>query len=258
MQKLPALCLLVCLALLCCACGKTAAPAETAPPAFHTIAPDADLGTLDDADGADAFANSLDHPDTVYYAVNDYYNMRSGGGLHILSQFETYQQTTEYSCGCAAALMVLNRYGIAGYDELEICALAKADETHGTSVEGLASFLEGVGLRVDYHADTDFRFSEIADAEAYLVEQLDAGRPVMVDWVDWAGHWQVVIGLDECGTDDPYDDVLIMADPYDVTDHWQDGYYVVPFGRFFYMWREGPCTANDVPFEQPFVTAYRP
>lgn len=35
-----------------------------------------------------------------------------------------------------------------------------------------------------------------------------------------------------------YDDVLIMADPYDITDHFQDGYYVVPFGRFMDMQKE--------------------
>ena len=73
--------------------------------------------------------------------------------------------------------------------------------------------------------------------------------------VDWYGHWQVLIGLDTCRTDSPYDDVLIMADPYDVTDHYQDGYYVVPMARFFDMWREGPCTGKTDPYQQPFVVA---
>ena len=50
----------------------------------------------------------------------------------------------------------------------------------------------------------------------------------MVDWIDWGGHWQVIIGLDTIGTDDTEDDVLVMADPYDTTDHYQDGYYTVP------------------------------
>ena len=58
-----------------------------------------------------------------------------------------------------------------------------------------------------------------------------------------------------CGTYSPYDDVLIMADPYDVTDHSQDGYYLVPLARFFEIWREGPCTQIAIPYEQPFVTA---
>ena len=61
----------------------------------------------------------------------------------------------------------------------------------------------------------------------------------MMDWVDWAGHWQVLIGIDTCGTDNPYDDVLIFADPYDVTDHKQDGYYTYP------LWRFSVCGGKD-------------
>jgi hypothetical protein len=38
------------------------------------------------------------------------------------------------------------------------------------------------------------------------------------------------------GTDSPGDDVLILADPYDTTDHNQDGYQIYSAPRFFYMW----------------------
>lgn len=55
---------------------------------------------------------------------------------------------------------------------------------------------------------------------------------------------------------DEYDDVLILADPYDITDHYQDGYYTYPLGRFTSLWFEGSCTANEEPYQQPFVTAY--
>ena len=253
-----ALCLLLCLSLFGCGTSAPAAPAETAPPALHTLVPDPSLDTLDDEDGADAFANSLDHPDSAYFVIRDYYNLASGGSLHILPKFATYQQTTEYSCGCASALMVLRYYGIADYNELEICDLVEIDERKGTSVEGLAAFFEGAGFNVDVHADTEPRFEAIEDAEAFLLAAIDGGTPVMVDWEDWGGHWQTVIGLDTVGTADPYDDVLIMADSYDITDHYQDGYYIVPFGRFFSMWREGACAQKDVPYEQPFVVAVRP
>lgn len=254
MKKTSLLAILLLAALLCCPCAFAAEEL----PATHTIPANPAMGTLDDEDGADAFGNELDHGDSVYFAINDYYNMESGGSLHILSRFDTYQQTTEYTCGCAAALMVLHYYGITDYDEMEICELAGTDTEQGTSVEGLASFLEGVGLKLDVHADTACRFDTIEDCEAYLIDMIDSGCPVMADWVDWGGHWQAIIGVDTCGTESPYDDVLIMADPYDVTDHFQDGYYIVPFGRFFYMWREGPCAQKDVPYEQPFVVAYRP
>ena len=45
--------------------------------------------------------------------------------------------------------------------------------------------------------------------------------------------------IDTCGSDTPHDDVLIFADPYDITDHFQDGYYIFPLSRFFGMWQEG-------------------
>lgn len=79
----------------------------------------------------------------------------------------------------------------------------------------------------------------------------------MVDWVDWSGHWQVLIGIDTMNTISVYDDVLIFADPYDVTDHSQDGYYIFPLGRFFYMWREGVCAGKEIPYEQVFVKAWK-
>ena len=61
--------------------------------------------------------------------------------------------------------------------------------------------------------------------------------PIMVQNVDWGGHWRVIIGYDTMGTDDiTSSDVLIMADPYDTADHLQDGYVVVPAEKFFYMW----------------------
>ncbi len=254
MKKLLAL--MLCLALLFSAVAAAWADGEETLPELHAIPADKSMGTTEDEDGADAYGNALDHADSRYYVLNDYYNMESGGSLHILSHFETYQQTTEFSCGCASALMVLNRYGIEGYNEMDICALAETDPEKGTSVEGLVKFFEGLGLKLDYHGDTDLRFETIEDGEAFLLEAIDGGTPVMVDWVDWAGHWQVVIGIDTVGTEDPYDDVLIMADPYDITDHFQDGYYAVPFGRFFYMWREGPCAQKDVPYEQPFIVVY--
>ena len=41
------------------------------------------------------------------------------------------------------------------------------------------------------------------------------------------------------------------------TAHDQDGYYIFPFGRFFDMWREGVAAEKTVPYEQPFVKAWK-
>ena len=256
MKKTLAIMIIMGFALSVCACGGDGrTEAAGSPPGFHALEYDTALDTLEDELGADAYDHSLDHADSKYYVINDFYNMTSGDGLHILPQFRTYQQTTEYSCGCAAAVMVLNYYGNHDYNELEVCRIANTDTSKGTTVEGLVDFFTSIGWETSYHADTDFRFSSIDEAEDFFITTLDSGVPVMVDWVDWAGHWQVLIGLDTCNTDDPYDDVLIMADPYDITDHYQDGYYTVPMGRFADMWREGPCAGKTDPYQQPYVVA---
>ena len=40
------------------------------------------------------------------------------------------------------------------------------------------------------------------------------------------------------GTPQLGDDVLIIADPYDTWDHWQDGYIVQPVEEFFFEWND--------------------
>lgn len=206
-------------------------------------------------DGASSFGGITDHNRSKYYVANDFYNMKSEGSLHILSHFETYQQTTEYTCGAACALMVLNWYGKKKYHEIAVSHLIESNPTRGSTVENIADFFDLIGWNVDYHADASKRFETIEEVESFFVNAIDSGTPVMVDWVDWAGHWQVLIGIDTCSSDSPYDDVLIFADPYDVTDHKQDGYYTFPLGRFFGMWREGACAEKSKPYVQPFLIA---
>lgn len=93
-------------------------------------------------------------------------------------------------------------------------------------------------------------------ADTYFVQwltgHLAAGRPIMVEWGDWDGHWQVIIGYDNNGTPGIGDDILIFADPYDTTDHWQDGYYYYPLERWFYMWKDR-CVAPKPYQLQPYV-----
>ena len=207
-------------------------------------------------DGASSFGGAADHLQSRYYVANDYFHMESDATLHILSQFKTYQQTTEYTCGAASALMVLNWFGQKQYHEKAVAGLLETHTTKGSSVENIADLFDLIGWNVDSHASKDRRFQTVEAAEQAIIDYIDHGIPMMIDWVDWAGHWQVLIGIDTCGTDTPYDDVLIFADPYDVTDHKQDGYYTYPLGRFFGMWREGPCAGKDAPYQQPFVAAW--
>lgn len=225
-------------------------------PKLHTIAyPEKYLPKLHE-DGASAFSGKMNHANSRYYVFNDYYNMQRDETLHILSHFETYQQTTEFTCGAACALMVLNWYGAKKYHEIAVSQLIESHPTKGSTVENIADFFDLIGWHVEHHASTNLKFDSLESFEASVIDHIDRGIPIMVDWVDWAGHWQVIIGIDTCGTDTPYDDVLIFADPYDITDHYQDGYYIFPLSRFYGMWREGPCAEKENPYRQPFVVAH--
>ena len=222
----------------------------------HMIPYPEKYGNCPSLDGASSFGGSADHLQSRYYVANDYFGMKSDATLHILHEFQTYQQTTEYTCGAASTLMVLNWFGQKQYHEKAVAGLLETHCTKGSAVENIADLFDLLGWNVDYHANTDRRFQTIEAAEQAIIDYIDRGIPIMIDWVDWAGHWQVLIGIDTCGTDMPYDDVLIFADPYDVTDHKQDGYYTYPLGRFFGMWREGPCVEKQEPYQQPFVAAW--
>lgn len=214
----------------------------------------------------------------------------TGSGV-LLEGFPTRQQTTDYTCGCVVAQMVMQYYHVD--DETEE-ALAEKMHTHvdsripdarpgsavrwtdyGTSVEEVYRYFDSrkdfdivassfhpdsipaliedtahVGMQVVGNAAQTF--ADYGDAARFFRQQLEAGRPVMVCWNLWGGHWTVCIGYDDRGTTDTYDDdLLTMADPCDITDGRADGYTQVGLVPFFYDWF---CTMTPKPWQlQPYI-----
>ena len=60
------------------------------------------------AAGAAQFVGKHDIKDSPYFKNPDFYNMQSDEHLTILPKFATTQQITHYTCGPAAANMVVN------------------------------------------------------------------------------------------------------------------------------------------------------
>lgn len=240
-----------------------------------------------------------DHEESPYFKAPDFYNMISNETLTIIPQFKTYQQSTEWSCANATALMVMQHFGDTSITEGQ---LARAMKSHtdmdvegaqpgsannygeyGTSLPQIAEYfstnsaykLLETNYKFDKLTDKDLlteedgvtpakvgnvkqAFSSMSlytsenkdDSEKYvkdakdsyfvkwLTSYLDKGIPVMIEWGDWGGHWQAIIGYDSMGTPTIADDVLIFADPYDTTDHSQDGYFIYSLERWFYMWSD--------------------
>ena len=71
-------------------------------------------------EGASSAPADINHKGSKYFSQLDYYNMKSNKDLTILSHFPTYQQSTEYTCGPAAGLMVLYYFGNTQYDEMSL------------------------------------------------------------------------------------------------------------------------------------------
>ena len=195
---------------------------------------------LSPEDGADSVERQGDHAGSPYFAHPDFYNLESTDTLTMLTHFQTIQQTSEWSCGVASALMVLNWYDrLEDWNEESLAALRHSLEGTeladypGTTLVQALDILDGAG---------GFTYTSTLDCEDVYSEftldtiqsTLAEGVPIMIAWNDWGGHWQVIIGYDTMGTETEQDDVFLVADPYDTTDHNQDGYGVYAAERLMY------------------------
>lgn len=123
-----------------------------------------------------------------------------------------YQQTFDYSCGPASVMALLRWYGVLTekdmnrHTEKRLMQEMHCSPSSGTRSQDMAAWLNDNGF----------------DAEARVngtVEQLTAhlknGFPVIVEWLDWGGHWVVLTGA--FSSDDDRESTLFFADP---AAHW--------------------------------------
>lgn len=205
-------------------------------------------------EGAAGVEREGDHKDSKYYVHYDFYNMQSDDTLTILPQFKTIQQTTEWTCGPASVLMVLNYFDKMGeLNELGLAALRQKDEPGATNLRQMMNIFDALG-GFEMETTYDYQDDVYAIPTTMILDTLKKGIPVIIGWDEWGGHWQVVIGYDTMGTETEIDDVLIIADPYDTTDHDQDGYVIQSFERFYYNW----LNTFDPDFDSHVFLAVRP
>jgi len=154
-----------------------------------------------------------------------------------------YQQTTEYTCGPAAVVTLLKYYGRSG-DEMTIAKEMGTGSTTGTTPQQMADWLQANGFKVSWGEGGSL---------GLIRENLVKNIPTLVEWSDWGGHWVVAIGYDTRNTDDPMDDVIIFADPYDRHDDHNDGIDWFNAQRFYYMWYDALLFGKVM--KQIYITA---
>ena len=186
--------------------------------------------------GANAVDRKGDHKDSPYFSSVDFYNAKCTDSLSILPQFKTIQQTSWWSCGVSSVEMVLSFYGRLGdWNEKTLADLRDdhSDIHMGTCLDQIIEIFDKVG---GFKLETTYDYKDNLDEinMAFIKQHIKDGIPVIVGWNDWGGHWQVIIGYDDMGTQYEGDDVIIVADSFDTTDHNQDGYGVYGAERFIY------------------------
>ncbi len=186
--------------------------------------------------GAAQFVGKHDIKGSPYFAQPDIYNLQPNENLLILTKFATTQQITPYTCGPAAANMVVAHFkGKVIDDELAVAKIMGTSKSVGTNTKGMCAYFTKLGWEV-HSSVKDKTPDNYEDFLAFVRSNLKNNTPIIVENIDWGGHWRVIIGYDSMGTAHTGDDVLLMADPFDTSDHLQEGYNVVPAERFFYMW----------------------
>ena len=169
----------------------------------------------------------------------NYYEMKPSP-WYISLGVRGYQQTTEHTCGPAAVMSLLHWYGLLGDSELnaatelriaqEMGTGDKQSAPPGTSVAQMTSWLEKQGFRVASGEDGSLEL-----VRGYL----NKGIPVLVEWIDWGGHWVVATGY-HAAYESPArgPDTIFFADP---ASHWAnpenpDGISSFNAWRFRDMW----------------------
>ncbi|MBO5910730.1 MAG: C39 family peptidase [Elusimicrobiaceae bacterium] len=197
----------------------------------------------------------INHKRSAYFKMPDVFKAVSNKHLTILTHYPTYQQTTEYSCGPAAALTVLWYYGYKDNTEVSLVKKMGTSSQTGTHVKQTADYFRSIGWIVQTNLPGKKTFDTYEKFVSFVLQELKSNHPILVANVDWGGHWRVIIGYDTMGTDSTLDDVLIFADPADTGDHNQDGYGVENGPKFYWSWFMYQLFPESER-EQPFVLTY--
>lgn len=126
-----------------------------------------------------------------------------------LLPLQVIQQETDFSCGGACALMLLEYYGLLdGRNECEISHMLGTRFCHprpGTHPDSMVEFLRSEGFMV--------MASEGGTLEL-IYDSIDDGQPVLVLDSTWGGHWRLVVGYETPeGEGNWRRDKLLFADP---------------------------------------------
>ena len=138
------------------------------------------------------------------------FDLSSNKNLKMLD-VQDYQQTTDITCGPSAVMSLLHYYGtlkdsdMNSKTELRIAKEMGTNDDYGTTVKQIVNWLKKQGYEVNYGTKGTI---------GLIDKNIQKGMPVLVDWIDWGGHWTLVSGYQKLGkTVDDDKDTMFMTDP---------------------------------------------
>ncbi len=210
---------------------------QTAYELHHILNADGSYGGTRNVDkyGTISTGNGLyNHLNANYYKTNDYYNMGNEGSRLLLKNYNTMQQTMASSCGICATMSVLNYLGEPVDESWEVTLTENYERINrtgilnkGTSSNGNLKVVQELGFSGYIGGSKSGEEPAFPTYESYrdfIKENLSKDQPIAISAKPQGGHWIVIIGIDDMGTSNIYDDVIITSDSSDYWDHYQDGY----------------------------------
>ena len=141
--------------------------------------------------------------------------------------FKVHPQTTEYTCGPACVMMVLDYYGMLnGETEASLTKELDTDNYTGTHVSAIEYYFKCKGWTVN-SSNIEGSPSKYEDFKLWLDYNLSHNNPIMVENKALDGYWRVIIGFDDDNN------TLLVADPYTKIN---DGINVINAHDFFTTW----------------------
>ena len=144
----------------------------------------------------------------------NYYEMKPSP-WYVSLGVKGYQQTTDFTCAPAAVMSLLHWYKLLPQKDLNAqteMRIAQEMGTRdlkspqpGTTTTEIVNWLEHNGFAVVSGQDGSLEL---------LRSYLNKGIPVLVEWIDWGGHWVVATGYHaayESPSKGP--DTIFFADP---------------------------------------------
>lgn len=169
----------------------------------------------------------------------NYYEMKPNPYYTSLG-IKGYQQTTDYTCGPAAVMSLLRWYGKLPASDMTPTTEMRIAAEMGTG--SMNSPRPGTNQKqiVDWLNANGFYATAGENGSLEMIRaNLKQGIPVLVEWIDWGGHWVVATGY-YADSESPSKgaDTIFFADP---AVHWTtplnpDGISSFNAWRFRDMW----------------------